>query len=220
MNILIADDHVGFRAILESACSEVLGDVTITSVAEGATAVRLCQRQTFALILVALQLPDMDGFTVAEIAISHLPHAAIVALSSGCTDFTAYRAEKRRVRGFIDKRGATIPVLREAVAKVAANGVYFSPVFLQLNLARKRDSMSFDKILSDREMEVLSLIAMPLNDREIAAALGISPQTAEKHRFNLLRKLSLANTTELSRFARDRGIVHQSVVVPRQIATG
>lgn len=220
MNILIAEDDLVFRASLESSCSDVLGDSAVTSVSEGASAIRLCRTEPFALILLALQLPDMDGFTVAEVVSSHLPNVAIIALSSECNDYTVYRAEKRRVKGFVDKRCASIPVLHEAIAKVAAHGVCFSPAFLQLKAARKKDSMSFDKILSDREMEVLALIATPLNDRQVAAALGISPQTAEKHRFNLLRKLTLANTTELTRFARARGITQYYPALSRQIATG
>ena len=69
------------------------------------------------------------------------------------------------------------------------------------------DPSSFDKILSDREIEILALLAVPYSDGEVGAVLGISPGTAEKHRFNMLRKLGLATTTELVRFARKRGIV-------------
>jgi DNA-binding NarL/FixJ family response regulator len=217
MNILIAEDHLFFREVLETSCSDVLGDATVTSVPDGDSAIRLCQARTFALLLLDLQLPHVDSFAVADAAVARTPHVAIIALSSECTDFTVYRAEKRRVKGFVDTPSATVPILREAISRVAANGVYFSPGFLELKSARKRDSMSFDKILSDRELEVLSLIAAPFNDREIAAALGISPQTAEKHRFNLLRKLSLPTTTELTRFARARGIIKQPSPPP---ATG
>jgi DNA-binding NarL/FixJ family response regulator len=220
MNILIAEDHPVFREVLESSCSDVLGDVTVTSAPDGDTALSLCQTRTFALLLLDLQLPRVDSFTVADAALARMPHVAIIALSSECTDYTVYRAEKRRVKGFVDTGSATVPVVREAISRVAANGVYFSPGFLELKNARKRDSMSFDKILSDRELEVLSLIATPFNDREIAVTLGISPQTAEKHRFNLLRKLSLPTTTELTRFARARGIIKQPAPLLRQAAAG
>ncbi|HEX2860952.1 MAG TPA: response regulator transcription factor [Lacunisphaera sp.] len=209
MNILIAEDHIVFRETLERACADVLRDSTVTSVSDGTAAIRFCQSQSFALFLLDLQLPDLDSFTVADIATAHMPNVAIIALCSHCTEYTVYRAEKRRVRGFIDARTATISVLHEAITRVAAHGIYYSPTFLELKAARKRNSMSFDKILSDRELEVLSLIAAPFTDREIAATLGISAQTAEKHRFNLLRKLGLPTTTELTRFARDRGIIRR-----------
>jgi DNA-binding NarL/FixJ family response regulator len=118
-----------------------------------------------------------------------------------------YRTEKRRVRGFVDKRISTAFNFHQAIANVEADLAYHSPSFLRLKSARISNPVSFDKILSDREIEVLAMIATPLSDAEIAQALEISKGTAEKHRFNLLRKLDLATTIELIRYARTHGIV-------------
>lgn len=111
------------------------------------------------------------------------------------------------MKGFVDLRVATNSDLNAAIANVAGNGVYFSPSFLRLKSERMMNPMSFDKILSDREMEVLSLIAAPFSDQEIADELGISQLPAEKHRFNMMRKLGLTSTMELTRFLHvSRGI--------------
>ena len=214
MNILIVDEHIVFREILESLCSNLLGDVAVTCVADGASAIRLCQSQMFSLPLLDLQLPDIDSFDIADAAAALKPDIPILALSSHCNEYNVFRAEKRRVRGFVDKRVATISVLHEAITRVAANSPYFSPSFLRLKSERIRDTMSFDKILSERELEVLALVAAPFSNQEIAAELGISPQTVEKHRFNILRKLGLHTTAQLVRFGRRRGIVR----CPEQLA--
>ena len=74
-----------------------------------------------------------------------------------------------------------------------------------MKTARLDDPFSFDKVLSDRECTLLALIGEPLTDAEIAERLELSRSTVEKHRFNILKKLDLANTTDLVRWAREHG---------------
>ena len=87
----------------------------------------------------------------------------------------------------------------------AAGGVYFSPAFLQERLKRHNAPGSFDKILSDREQAVLLALADCGDDRQVARQLDIAVATAEKHRFNLMRKLGLKSPAELLRYARAQG---------------
>jgi two-component system response regulator NreC len=132
-------------------------------------------------------------------------------LSSHCDEYTVFRVEKLRVQGFVDKNTNTVGVLKAAIAAVGQGKAYFSDTFLRIKAARHRNPKSFDKILTDRERSVLAFIGEPQSDREIAARLGISTQTVEKHRFNLLGKLNLQTTTELTRYAREHGF---TLVVP------
>ena len=83
--------------------------------------------------------------------------------------------------------------------------MWFSETFQKVKSARHRDPNSFDKLLTDRERAVLLLLGEPLSDQEVAQRLDISQETVEKHRFNILRKLDLATTTELVRYAREHG---------------
>lgn len=206
MNILLVEDHVVYREVLENLCATLPGQASVTSVMDGAAAIRHCQARAFSLLLIDLQLSDMDGFAVIEAAARTAPNIPIIAFTSQCDDYAVYRAEKAHVKGFVDKRVATTADLRVALTNVTANGFYFSPSFVQKKSERRMNPMSFDKILSDREMAVTELIAVPLSDREIAVELGISHQTVEKHRFNVLRKLGLKTLAELVRFARLHGI--------------
>ena len=74
-----------------------------------------------------------------------------------------------------------------------------------MRATQRNDPHSFDKVLSDRECDVLALVGVPHSDDEIARELGISNETVEKHRYNLLRKLELRTSVELVRYARVNG---------------
>jgi DNA-binding NarL/FixJ family response regulator len=129
----------------------------------------------------------------------------ILVLSSHCDEFTVYRAEKARVHGFVDKNTNTVESLKEAISKVVRGKTYFSESFLRIKAARHSNTASFDKVLTDRERSILALIGEPLSDAEVSVRLGISIDTAQKHRFNILRKLGLQTTPELIRYARIHG---------------
>lgn len=207
MKILIVEDHPIFREILQRILTDWFVQATVVCANDGTTAIRHLQEQSFTHLLLDLQLTDIDGFEVADTAKKSIPDIRIITLTSHCDEYTVYRAEKLRIRGFVDKRTAIPFNFHQAIANVEADGVYYSPSFLRLKQERMKNSMSFDKILSERELSMLELIATPFSDREIATELGLSPNTVEKHRFNILRKLGLNTTTELVRFARLRGIV-------------
>jgi len=207
MKVLIVEDHPVFREIIQRILSSWFAQATVVSAASGALAVNLLQSQVFTHLLLDLQIPDIDGFAIADFAVKVAPAIRIITLTSQCDAFSVYQAEKRHVSGFVDKRVSTAFNFHQAIANVEAGITYFSPSFQQLKLERTMDPASFDKVLSDREIEILALIALPCSDGEVAIELGISQATAEKHRFNMLRKLGLSTTLELVRFARARGIV-------------
>jgi DNA-binding NarL/FixJ family response regulator len=130
----------------------------------------------------------------------------IIVLSAWCNPYTVYRVERLPVQGFLDKRGATVGALRDALAAVGGGRCYFSEAYCRAKAARRADPQAFDKVLSDREQTVLTLIGDWLTDWEVAKRLGLSPSTAEKHRFNIQRKLGLRTKTELVRYASRQGI--------------
>ena len=159
-----------------------------------------------------MHLPNLDGFGVVEAVQQAAPKVRILVLSSHCDEYTVFRVEKSRVQGFVDKNTNTVAILKSAIAAVGQGKTFFSETFLRIKAARHDNPQSFDKLLTDRERSVLSLIGEPLSDREIAVRLGISAETVEKHRFNLLGKLGLQTTTELARYARNHGF---TLVVPQ-----
>jgi DNA-binding NarL/FixJ family response regulator len=116
-----------------------------------------------------------------------------------------FRAEKARVQGFVDKNTNTVETLKRAIGAVGEGRVYFSEAFREAKLARHEDPLAFDKVLTDRERVILTLIGQPMTHDEVAARLKISSETVEKHRSNILRKLKLQSTAELVRYAHDHG---------------
>lgn len=173
--------------------------------ADGAEAVAAAARTQPDLILLDLHLPNLDGFGVIEQIRRSAPNVKVLILSSHCDNFTVFRAEKARVQGFVDKNTNSVETLKLAIAAIAGGKVWFSPAFQKEKAARHRNPQSFDKVLTDREQDILVLLGTPLTDEEVAGRLGISGGTVEKHRFNILKKLELKSTAELSRYAKEHG---------------
>lgn len=203
--LVLIEDHALFLDTLQRFCAEDLGHEIAGTARDGRTGVELILRLQPDLVLLDLELPELDGFGVVE-AIRHaLPRVRIVILSSHCDAYTVYRAERARVQGFVDKTGSTTEALAHALRLVLDGRVWFSEAFLTAKAARHADAAAFDKVLSEREREVLGLLGQPMRDDEVAMRLGLSPQTVEKHRFNILGKLGLPTTTDLVRYAQAHG---------------
>lgn len=213
MKILIVEDHTVFRDTMLKLLSDWFPDATAESTDNGTAAVQLLRSSVFTHLVIDLQITDLDGFDVAAFAVKCTPDIRIIATTSHCDEYTVYRVEKLPIRGFVDKRMSTRFNFHQAIANVEVDLAYYSPSFQRLKAERAGDQDSFDKILSEREIEVLALLAVPFNDAEIAGKLRISEGTVEKHRFNILKKLDLSSTTELIRFARSRGIIRPLAAV-------
>src|ERR1700712_1433083 len=97
--------------------------------------------------------------------------------------------------------------LGDALAALAHGRKYFSETFISARQKRHYDPLAFNKILSDRQQEILSLIGELLDDNEIAGRMEITSQTAEKHRFRILHRLGLRTRNELVRYAHKHGLV-------------
>lgn len=194
-----------FREVLRKVCTDDLMHSVVAEADDGRRAVEVVARTLPDLVLLDLHLPNLDGFEVVGEIRKILPSVKVLVLSSHCDEYTVFRAERARVQGFVDKNTNTVETLKCAITTVAGGRVWFSDAFQRAKSARHRDPKSFDKLLTDRERAVLTLIGAPLTDLEISLRLGISVETVEKHRFNILRKLEIPSTTELARYAREHG---------------
>jgi DNA-binding NarL/FixJ family response regulator len=205
VRIVIVEDHLMFREVLCKVCTNELHHEVVAEAGDGRQAVQKVTELNPDLVLLDLHLPGLDGFGVLSEIRRLSPVMRVLVLSSHCDEYTVFQAERAHVNGFVDKNTNTVATLKQAIESVGAGRVWFSDTFLRVKAARHRDPNSFDKVLSDRERAVLALLGEPMSDAEVAERLEIAPETVEKHRFNMLRKLELATTTELIRYARDHG---------------
>lgn len=205
LKIVIVEDHLMFREVLRKICEVELRHQVVGEAEDGEGAIRVVRETQPDLVLLDLHLPNLDGFGVIDAIRKDATEPRVLVLSSHCDEYTVYRAERAMVNGFVDKNTNSVATLKSAIATVADGGSWFSEAFLRIRAVRGRNAQSFDRLLTKRERTILTMIGQAMTDAEIGRQLDISWETAEKHRFNLLKKLELKSTAELTRYAREHG---------------
>lgn len=207
--VVLADDHnlvrAGVRRILESQPGfEVVGEV-----GDGAAALEVLAREEVDVLVLDLTMPGMDGFEVLHRAKRIRPETRVLVLSMHAGSEHVGRAVREGADGYLLKDSA-VQELVAAIEAVMEGRSYYSPtVQEQLSrlvragspLARPLDQ------LTDRERDILKLVARGLSTKEIAAQLDISPRTVDTHRANLMRKLGLKSVALLTQFALREGLI-------------
>jgi two-component system response regulator NreC len=211
VRVLLADDHSivrrGLRGLLESAGVTVAGEA-----ADGLEAVRLCEERQPDVIILDIGMPKLSGIEVAERAhrMDHRP--GIIILSVHGDESYIMRALAAGARAYLLK-SATDEDLIPAVRAVAAGKPFFSPAVAAVlvedyirQLQQRGLTDSYD-LLTDREKEVLQLLAEGRSNKEVASLLDLGLSTVETHRANLMQKLNLHNTAEIVLYAVRKGLI-------------
>jgi DNA-binding NarL/FixJ family response regulator len=210
MRIVIVEDHQMFREVIHKVCVSDFGHEVVGEAGDGATALRVILSAQPDLILLDLQLPDMEGFTIIETVRKVLPKIRVIAITSAQGDYTLYRVERAGIDGFVDKSANSLDSLREAIEMVGRGKQYLAPSFIQAKQKRQANPVSFDKVLTERERVILALIGQPNTDDEIAQRLKISVKTVATFRNRIMHKLNFHSTPKLIRFAIDHGFTQVS----------
>jgi len=211
MRIAIVEDERLFRDVLRKACVADLGHEVVGEAGTGREALLVVPEAHPDLLVLDIHLPDMDGFEVLRSMRRKRALLKTLVISSYFDDYLLCRIERADVQGFIDKSTNTVSELSLAIAAIERGSTYFPMAFMEACRAHSRNPVAFDKVLTDREQTILSLVGEPLSDAEIAAQLRVSPETVEKHRFNIMRKLGLRSRAESARFARRCGLTRPPV---------
>jgi DNA-binding NarL/FixJ family response regulator len=216
MKIAIVEDERLFRDVLRKACASDLGHEVVGEAGTGKEALEVVPAT---LPDLHIHLPDMDGLEVLRALRRKRALIRTLVISSYFDEYTLCRIEQAAVQGFIDKSTNTVAELSLAITAIEKGSTYFPKPFTEARRAHSRNPVAFDKVLTDREQTILSLVGEPLSDAEIAAQLRLSPETVEKHRFNIMRKLGLRSRAESARFARRCGltpppVAHRARPVP------
>lgn len=194
-----------FREFLAMACTHAAPSAMIRTAVNGKTALAECRNSQPDLIMLDLVLPDCDGLSLFKDIFAIVPDAKVIILSSRIDEFTLSRVLKLPVHAVVDKNEQPVGILGDVIKAVFAGRRFISPSVERLRLSLRADPAAFDKILSDREQEMLRLIGEGLTNEEIAARLAISANTARNHRVSIMTKLRIHSTPQLVRYAIEKG---------------
>jgi DNA-binding NarL/FixJ family response regulator len=220
MKIAIVEDERLFRDILRKACTAELGHEVVGEAGTGKEALAVVPAVLPDLLILDIHLPDMDGLDVLRSIRRKRALLRTLVVSAYFDEYTIGRIERAGVQGFIDKSVNTVGELSNAIRTIEAGSTYFPDPFTEARRAHGRNPFAFDKVLTDREQTILSLVGEPLSDAEIATQLDLSPETVEKHRFNIMRKLGLRSRAESARFARRCGLTRPPVAQRPRVPGG
>lgn len=208
--VLIVDDHAIVRAGLRFLL-QAQPDLAVVGEAGGAQeAFRAVRELRPDVVLMDIAMPGTSGLEATRRIKAESPRTQILALTMHENEQYFFEMLRAGAAGYVVK-GAPPEELIEAIRSVARGQAHLSPPLtrrlLDDYLTRIREDRPAEDPLTEREREVLRLIAEGLTSKEIAARLDISPYTVERHRANAMGKLGLHNRAELVRYAIRRGLI-------------
>ena len=213
LRVLLGDDHTVLRQGLRKILEDRRDWHVVAEAGNGRDAVREALALTPDVAVLDIGMPLLNGIEATRQIVRRAPSVRVLILSMHSDQVYVTQAIQAGARGYLLKESAGAELL-EAIAALAAGKSYFSHAVAQVvfddyvkTLTEKGITDPYDA-LSEREREVLQLVAEGRSSKEIAELLSISPATVETHRAHLLQKLRLHNTVEVVRYATRRGIIH------------
>jgi two-component system response regulator NreC len=212
LKILIADDHGIVRAGLKLLFERIPDMEVVAEAADGREAVRLTRELQPDIVIMDIGMPLLNGLDAAAQIIRENEKTGVIMLSMYADESYILRSLDAGAKGYLLKDKADDDIER-AVRSVAIGRPFFSPSIAQalledyVRLMRERRIQDSYELLTEREREVLQLLAEGKSNKEVASVLHLSPYTVETHRTNLMQKLGLHNTAEIVLYAVRKGIV-------------
>jgi len=219
ITVLLAEDHnivrEGFRSLLKHE-----SDIEVVGEAEtGRQAVQLTRKLRPAVVVMDIAMPLLNGLEATRQIRKTFPDTKVLILSAHSDDAYVEQMTAIGAAGFLLKQTSS-HALATAIREVQKGNTFFSPAVAKR--VRARDQKSLDRggkfkkknnRLSSREVEVLQLIAEGKPNKQVAAELGVSFKTVDKHRQHLMGKLDIHDVAGLTRYAIAEGIIESSVRV-------
>jgi DNA-binding NarL/FixJ family response regulator len=212
IRILIADDHGIVRTGLKLLFERSEDMQVVAEAHDGREAVRLAKELQPDIVIMDIGMPLLNGIDATAQIVHENERIGVIILSMYTDESYIVRALDSGARGYLLKDNADEDIER-AIRSVVIGRPFFSPTIAQalledyVRLMRERGIQDSYNLLTDREREVLQLLAEGKSNKEAATILNLSPYTIETHRQNLMQKLGLHNTAEIVLYAVRKAII-------------
>jgi two-component system, NarL family, response regulator NreC len=212
IRVLIADDHgivrKGLRLQLEQNNDfEVIAEAT-----DGREAVRLAEELTPDVVIMDIAMPNLNGIEATTQLVKKNPQVGVIILSMYSDETYLMRTLAAGAKGYLLKDSADVD-LHRAVQVVAEGKPFFSPAIADTLLEdymrqlQQRGLQDSYDLLTEREKEILQLLAEGKSNKDVAGILNLSTNTVETHRTRIMQKLDLHSTAEIVLYAVRKGII-------------
>jgi len=210
IRVLLVDDHAVVRKGLRALLDREPGIEVVGEAEDGEQAVRSADRLRPDVILMDLEMPNVNGTDATRRITEHRPETRIVILTSHAAEEDVFPALKAGAQGYLLKHSAPEDVLR-AIGQAHRGETVLHPaiarmVLQELNRPAQSKQTATSDPLSERELEVLRLLARGMSNQEIADALVVGEATVRSHVSAILRKLQLASRTQAALYALREGL--------------
>ncbi len=208
MKVLIADDHAVFRRGLRETLAEAFSGVTFGEARTAQETLEHVRRQDWDVVILDISMPGKSGLDILDDLKRLRPRMPILLLSMHPEQQFARRALKSGAAGYLTKDSVT-EELKEAVKKIVGGGRYVSATLaekLAVDLRQGADTPLYE-LLSDREFQVLRMIASGKTVKDIAEDLSLSVKTVSTYRGRILEKTGMRTNAELIRYALESQLV-------------
>jgi DNA-binding NarL/FixJ family response regulator len=208
IRILVADDHAGFRSGVAALLGTQTGLALVGEAETGDDAVAQALLLQPDVVLMDLSMPGLDGIAATRRIVDTSPHIAVLVLTMADNDAAVFDALRAGARGYLLK-GADRAELTRAIRAVASGEAIFGPDVarrLMTYFATTPIRAPAFPDLSDRELEILDLIARGMSNQQIVDRLVISPKTVRNHISNIFSKLQVRDRAEAVVRAREAGL--------------
>jgi len=212
IRILVADDHGIVRKGLRLQLEQHPGFQVVGEAADGREAVRLAEELEPHVVLMDIAMPSLNGIEATAQIVKRNPRIGVIILSMHSDEAYLLRTLTAGARGYLLKDTADTD-LHRAVQAVADGKPFFSPAIAKTLLddyvhqLQQRGLQDSYDLLTDREKEILQLLAEGKSNKEVASILNLSTYTVETHRSHIMQKLDLHNSAEIVLYAVRKKII-------------
>jgi two-component system invasion response regulator UvrY len=212
IKILLGDDHAVVRRGIRQILSDAYPQASFGEAGDTHGLHELISMESWDIVILDLALPDGNGLEILKQIKKEYPNVPVLILSIYPEDQYALRSIRAGASGYLTKESAPEELV-EATRMILSGGEYISPSVTEelVNYARQEDEQPLHKHLSDREYQVLCLIASGKEVRDISAELSLSPKTVSTYRARLLEKMNMKTNAELTVYAIQNGLVMKNL---------